>query len=1099
MLAAAPLGLRVVTPRRLAIYHWLNPYSAISGVSSRSSKQYHPLSTWTWSPTKSFSAWQPSVLQAFGLRGFSASHMDRTEHRGKRKEPPPAKDQRPRKQVKQNGAMAVSPERSRDVITNGKRDESPDEESDMDIESPLQERDAANALLRGTTKETAEWQATIEKVITSVVSIHFCQTAPFDTDGAYTSEATGFVVDSENGYILTNRHVVGSGPFWGYCIFDNHEECDVYPVYRDPVHDFGVLKFDPKAIKYMPLSRLPLRPDLAKIGSEIRVVGNDAGEKLSILSGVISRLDRNAPEYGEGYCDFNTNYIQAAAAASGGSSGSPVVNIDGNAVALQAGGRADGAATDYFLPLDRPLRAVQCILNGEDVSRGTIQTQWLIKPFDECRRLGLTSNWESEVREKFPKETGMLVAEVVLPKGPADTKLEEGDVLIKVNGELLTQFVKLDAILDDRVGKQVSLLVQRGGEDIEVTVDVGDLHAITPDRFVSVSGGSFHNLSYQQARYYVVALQGNGVYCCQTSSSFGLDPGHGWLIQSIDNQPTPDLDTFIEVAQKIPDRKRVVVTFKHLRDMHTLETGVMHADRHWRKKMVMCTRNDKTGLWDFDTIGKPIAPEKPEPRKASFIQMNGYENQKAVDVLKSFARVYCRVPLKLDGYPYGSEVGYGLVIDAEKGLIIVSRAVVPYSLCDISITFADSIIVEGKVVFLHPLQNYTIVQYDPSLVDAPVKTATLAQKAIKQGERTTFFGFNQHYRPVVVETAVTDITSVTIPASVTMPRYRAVNLDAITVDTTVSERCGSGVLVSETGEVQALWMTYLGDRSSSGRDNEYRIGLATPGLLPVLKEIRSGGKPSLRILNLETQPMQMSEARIRGVSDQWIERVQKEDPERHQLFMVRKLDAGNNGGLQEGDTILTLDGKLITRVTDFDIMYNRESMEAVVVRKNQELTIKVPTVLTTDLETDRAVICCGAVFHEPHHAVRQQISKLHSKVYVSGRIAGSPAYMYGLAPTNFVTHVNGVSSPDLDTFLTETNKIPNNTYFRLKLMTFDNQPWVATLKKNEHYFPTQEFVRDESVREGWKRIAYEDGKVKQDDEEPESLEDTGALEEADTC
>lgn len=38
------------------------------------------------------------------------------------------------------------------------------------------------------------------------------------------SEATGFVVDAGRGYILTNRHVVGAGPFWGYCIFDNHEE-----------------------------------------------------------------------------------------------------------------------------------------------------------------------------------------------------------------------------------------------------------------------------------------------------------------------------------------------------------------------------------------------------------------------------------------------------------------------------------------------------------------------------------------------------------------------------------------------------------------------------------------------------------------------------------------------------------------------------------------------------------------------------------------------------------------------------------------------------------------------------------------------------------
>ena len=72
--------------------------------------------------------------------------------------------------------------------------------------------------------DSAEWQATIESVVKNVVSIHFCQTCSFDTSSALASEATGFVVDAAKGYILTNRHVVGSGPFWGYCIFDNHEE-----------------------------------------------------------------------------------------------------------------------------------------------------------------------------------------------------------------------------------------------------------------------------------------------------------------------------------------------------------------------------------------------------------------------------------------------------------------------------------------------------------------------------------------------------------------------------------------------------------------------------------------------------------------------------------------------------------------------------------------------------------------------------------------------------------------------------------------------------------------------------------------------------------
>ena len=969
--------------------------------------------------------------------------------------------------------------------------------------SPREEDDAGQGLIHAAaTADTAEWQATIERVVRNVVSIHFCQTCAFDTDSAISSEATGFVVDAERGYILTNRHVVGAGPFWGYCIFDNHEECDVYPVYRDPVHDFGILRFDPEAIKYMPLADLTLRPDLAKVGAEIRVVGNDAGEKLSILSGVISRLDRNAPDYGEGYCDFNTNYIQAAAAASGGSSGSPVVNIDGFAVALQAGGRADGAATDYFLPLDRPLRALQCIREGKHVERGTIQTQWMIKAFDECRRLGLSSEWESKVRAEFPKETGMLVAEVVLPKGPAHEKLEEGDVLVQVNGELLTQFVRLDAILDSSVGSKAKLLVQRGGKDIEVELDVEDLHAITPNRFVSVAGAAFHNLSYQQARLYAVALKDAGVYCCEASGSFRFEGSEsGWLVQSIDHKPTPGLDTFIEVMKEIPDRSRVVVTYKHLRDMHTLNTSIMLVDRHWHKQMRLAVRNDETGLWDFTDLAEPVAPTPPVPRKANFIQMEGAQHAAAVDVVRSFVRVSTNIPLKLDGFPKARKIGFGLVIDAEKGLVVVSRAIVPYDMCDISITIADSIIVDGKVVFMHPLQNYTVLQYDPSLVQAPVKTAKLSAKPIKQGEETIFFGFNQNLRPVVAKTAVTDITTVAIPASASTPRYRAVNLDAITVDTSLSSQCGSGVLVKDDGTVQALWLTYLGERTGhGGKDVEYHLGFATPALLPVIDEIKNGGKPNLRILNLEMQTVQMSQCRIMGVSEEWIERVEREDPERHQLFMVRKVDAGNIGGLSEGDIILTLNDRLVTRVDDFDVMYNNDVLHAVIVRKQAQLPLEVPTVPTSELETDRVVVFCGAVLHRPHHAVRQQISKVHSDIYVSARMRGSPAYMYGLAPTNFILAVNAVPTRDLQSFIAETSKIPDNAYFRLKVMTFDNVPWVATMKKCEHYFPTVEFLKDSSMREGWRRIMYEGGKVTKGEGElmPEGADDAGPDEAVDT-
>ncbi|RCK60961.1 hypothetical protein Cantr_08651 [Candida viswanathii] len=923
------------------------------------------------------------------------------------------------------------------------------------------------------------WQETITKVVNSVVSIHFSQVICFDTETAICSEATGFVVDAERGLILTNRHVVGPGPFKGYVVFDNHESVDVKPIYRDPIHDFGFLSFDPKAVKYLKLSQLQLCPELAKIGTEIRVVGNDAGEKLSILAGIISRLDRNTPEYGSmTYNDFNTEYIQAAASAAGGSSGSPVVNEDGKCVALQAGGSTE-AATDFFLPVYRPLRALQCIQQNKPITRGDIQVEWQLKPFNECVRLGLTAEAEAKARELFPDKIGLLVAELVLPEGPADGLIKEGDTLISINGEDISTFIRVDEILDENVGNELEFVIQRGGHTLTQKIKIGNLHDITPNRFVSVTGATFNDMSYQIARCFCLPVRGVFVNNGVGSFEFSTQDTLGWLIEAVDDVPVANLDEFVEVMKNVPDKAKIAVQYKHVTDIHSDYVHTIHIDRHWNSTFKMATRNDTTGLWDFKSIqDKALPPVAPEPQNAKYIDIpfDGESKKGCSELVRSFVEVRTICPTTIDSHPFKKSKSHGVVIDAENGFVLVSRRIVPNDMCDIFLVFAESIDVEAKVVFLHPHLNYAIVKYDPKLVLADVKTPAFGDKPLQRGDKAFFVGYNYHLRLVTDDVRVSAVSSRNMSPNPMAPRYKATNLECVILDSKITHECLSGVIADDDGTVRAFWLSYLGEAN----DRFLRMGLDVTDIKDVLTQLQQNNAvKNLRILDAEFSPSTVFQSRSRGVSQEWIDKYEKDSTDEIKFLTVTRVAAPRLDGvaspLKTGDIVLSVDGELVKNMRDFKPMYTKDVLEFRIVRQKKEMSLQVPTIDTSELETSHVVFWSGVSLQNPHFGVRQLMKAIPSEVYVVEKAAGSPGSQYGLAPVSFITHVNDQETKNLDAFVKVVKDIPDNTYVKLRMVSFDNVPIAISLKTDYHYFPTVEVKKSEETNE-WHETVHNESK-----------------------
>jgi len=288
------------------------------------------------------------------------------------------------------------------------------------------------------------------------------------------SLGSGFIV-SPDGYIVTNNHLIqganGSGTVDTVTVTTTDgREYTARIVGRDETSDLAVLKIDGRNLPYVRWGD----STKARVGDWIVAIGNPYGLGGTVTAGIISALHRGIT--GVGAYD---RYIQTDAAINMGNSGGPMFDLSGNVIGINSAlisptGASVGIGLAIPAELAKPV--IDSLMKGQRPQRGYLGVG--LQPLDEnlAPSLGL------------PKDSGEIVRSVVAGGPAARAGLQQGDVIVRVNGQPVTPTQTVSYLVANTpVGSRIPLEVIRGGRRQTVTVTVAQRP--TEQELARISGG----------------------------------------------------------------------------------------------------------------------------------------------------------------------------------------------------------------------------------------------------------------------------------------------------------------------------------------------------------------------------------------------------------------------------------------------------------------------------------------------------------------------------------------------------------------------------------------------------------------------------------
>ncbi len=274
------------------------------------------------------------------------------------------------------------------------------------------------------------------------------------------SLGSGFIV-SPDGYVVTNNHLIQGADGNGVVdsvtvILTDRKEYTARIVGRDVASDLALLKIDGQNLPYVNWGD----STRARVGDWVLAVGNPYGLGGTVTAGIISALHRGIT--GAGAYD---RYIQTDASINMGNSGGPMFDMAGNVIGINSAlisptGASVGIGLAIPAELAKPV--IDTLRRGQSVQRGYLGVG--LQPLDEniAASLGL------------PKDKGELVRSVVPGQAAARGGVQQGDVILRVNGQEVTPDQTVSFLVANTgVGSRIPLDIVRDGKRQTLNIMVG--------------------------------------------------------------------------------------------------------------------------------------------------------------------------------------------------------------------------------------------------------------------------------------------------------------------------------------------------------------------------------------------------------------------------------------------------------------------------------------------------------------------------------------------------------------------------------------------------------------------------------------------------